>query len=151
MSMLSFLHCPINTMYEAHNPNYGECMSIPSISLLSAIFLSACVTGNNYPDQYAKTFCETTFQCLDNQDIATFTGYDTIEECILDISTNAKDSDTYKDWQAGNMVFNKDNAELCLNELVQVQEKSTCDGSMNVLTYAGDIQNDACADVYQTP
>ena len=33
------------------------------------LVLTACTTGGNYPDKYASALCETTYACIDNDDI----------------------------------------------------------------------------------
>ncbi len=116
-----------------------------------AIFmLSACTTGGNYPDQYATVLCETTYACLDNDDVEMVTGYDDENECILELTTEMKTSDVYAEWDSGARSFNKEAAKACLEEIEEVQNDADCDGSMSAWTFFTDIQSDACNEVFPT-
>ena len=118
--------------------------------LLTILFLSACTTGGNYPDQYATTLCETTYTCLDNDDVEMVTGYDDMDECILELTTELKSNNVYTEWESGSRAFNKDAAEACLEEIKEVQNDADCNGSMSALTFFSDIQSDACNEVFPT-
>lgn len=117
-----------------------------SIPLL--FLLTACTTGGNYPDQYAKALCETTYACLDNDDIEMVSGYDDMEECIFEIGVDVRTSDSYAEYDAGARSFDKEAAQACLDEITEVQEDADCDGSMNAWTFFTDIQSDACSEVF---
>lgn len=118
--------------------------------LLVTPFFIACTTGGNYPDQYAAALCETSYTCLDNDDIEMVSGYDNQDECISDISAEIRSSTMYDEFEEGSRSFNKDAAVACITEINEVQEDSDCDGSMNAWTFFTDIQSDACDDVFPT-
>lgn len=120
-----------------------------SIPLL--FLLTGCITGGNYPDQYAKALCETTYACLDNDDIEMVSGYDDMEECIFEVGVDVRATDTYAEYDAGARSFDQEAAQLCLNEITEVQEDADCDGSMNSLRFISDmleIQSDACREIF---
>ena len=112
--------------------------------------LTACTTGGNYPDKYASALCETTYACLDNDDIELVSGYDNEEECIAEISSDFRSSDTYDEYEEGERKFNQEAAGACLTEIEEVQQDSDCDGSMSAWTFFTDIQSDECGEVYPT-
>lgn len=112
------------------------------------LFLSACTTGGNYPEQYAKALCETTYACLDDDDIETVSGYDDMDECIVELTSEIRSSDVYDEWEEGARSFNKEAASGCITEIEEVQQDSDCDGSMSAWTFFTDIQSDDCDDVF---
>ena len=60
-----------------------------------------------------------------------------------------KNSDEYKDWENGNKEFNKEKAESCLAELLEIQSDADCDGSMNALSFGVDAYSEDCFEVYE--
>ena len=113
------------------------------------INLMGCINGENYPEKFAISICETAYQCIDNGDIESFTQYDNVEDCIVDFQTGIQDSADYEAWQEGDATFNKENAQICLDEINEVQVDPECNGSMNVFSFFQDIQNDACGKIYE--
>ena len=118
--------------------------------LLLIPLLSGCITGNNYPEKFATSLCETAFTCLDSGDIEFITGYDNQDECIVDLTAEIQTSTTYDEYEEGTRSFNKDAANLCFTEIIEVQGDSDCDGSMNAWSFFTDIQSNACDDVFPT-
>ena len=112
--------------------------------------VTACTTGGNYPEKYASTLCETSYACLDNDDIELVSGYDNEEECVAEESSKFRGSSIYDEFEEGERSFNKDAANACLTEIEEVQRDSDCDGSMSAWTFLNDIQSDDCADVFPT-
>ena len=112
--------------------------------------LTGCTNGGNYPDKYASALCETTYACLDNDDIELVSGYDNEEECIAEISSDIRSSNTYDEFEEGERGFNKEAANACLTEIEEVQQDSDCNGSMSAWTFFTDIQSDDCDDVFPT-
>ena len=112
--------------------------------------MTGCVTGGNYPDKYATALCETTYTCLNNDDVEMVTGYDDEIECIAEISSEIRSSSTYDEFEEGARGFDKEAADACITEIQEVQQDSDCDGSMSAWTFFTDIQSDACADVFPT-
>ena len=113
------------------------------------LFLFACVTGNNYPSKYAAEACDALYTCVDSNDIEDYLGYNDQADCADTLTSEGTDSDDYKDYSAGNLEFNKENADDCLSELVNVKEDSGCNGSMSVIDFALDAYAESCGDVYQ--
>ena len=111
--------------------------------------LFGCLTGNNYPTQLANAACKTGYACLDPDQIEDFLGYENIEECISKTESDTRSSDSFKDFEAGSKDFNKENAELCLSEVLEVQQDSDCDGEMDVFSFFGDIYTEECFNVYE--
>ena len=123
-------------------------MNKMKILLITGLAGFGCTTGSNYPTKYANAICETQYKCLDEGDVEMVMGYDNQEECItewIDVMTSADD---YEGWQLGNNDFNREAADLCIGEVVEVQSDSDCDGSMNAWTFVNDIASDACSEVY---
>ena len=94
--------------------------------------------------------CETTYACLDEGDIEVVTGYDDIDECIVELTSEIRSSDVYDEWEEGTRTFNKEAASGCITEIEEVQQDSDCDGSMSAWTFFTDIQSDDCDDVFPT-
>ena len=111
--------------------------------------LFACTTGSSYPSKLASATCKTSYRCIDNDIIEDFLGYEDIDECITEVEADYRQSDVYNDWENGNKDFNKENAELCLSEILDVQNDSDCDGDMDVFSFFFDISAEECSKVYE--
>ena len=113
---------------------------------MSLFFLFACTTGTNYPDQYAEGFCDSLFLCVNPDEIDL--NYDSKEECIEDIAKTARSGSQFEQFEEGDLVFDKENAETCLTEVVEIQNDSDCDGSMNFIAFGIDSYDESCANIY---
>ena len=113
------------------------------------LLLFACTTGSSYPAQLASATCKSSYACIDNDIIEDFLDYKDINECISEIEAEYRQSDAYNDWENGSKDFNKENAELCLSEILDVQSDSDCDGDMDVFSFFFDIAAEECSEVYQ--
>lgn len=119
-------------------------------SILWLITTFACTTGASYPADFAKAICETAYQCLNNDDIETLLGYDDVEECKTEWTTDLMNSSEYEAWEEGDMSFDRESANLCLEEITEVKNDSDCNGSMNWFDFIKDVQSNSCDDVYYT-
>jgi len=108
-----------------------------------------CTTGNNYPTKYANTVCDSMFTCIDNESIETFTGYDDIDECKEKEEENYRESSIFDSFEEGDVEFNAEAADRCLNEIAEVKNDSDCDGEMNIISYLADAASEDCAEVYE--
>ena len=108
-----------------------------------------CLTGNNYPSQIANSTCKTGYTCLDKDQIEDFLGYNNIDECISELESEVRSSDSFKDFESGSKDFNKENAEMCLSEVLDVQNDSDCNGNMDVFSFFVDIAAEACSSIYE--
>lgn len=108
-----------------------------------------CLTGNNYPSQLANATCKTGYTCLDQDQIEDNLGYNNIEDCISELESEVRSSESFKAYESGSNDFNKDNAELCLSEVNDVQNDSDCNGNMNILSFFIDIAAEECTQVYE--
>ena len=118
------------------------------ILLIAGVTGFGCTTGSNYPTKYANAICETSYICLDSEDIELVFGYDNEDECVTEVIDAITSSDDYEDYELGNKDFDSDAADLCISEVVEVQSDSDCDGSMNAWTFVSDIASDACSEIY---
>jgi hypothetical protein len=118
------------------------------ILFIAGISSVGCTTGTNYPTKYANALCETSYKCLDADELELVFGYDDEDECISEVIEAMSSSDVYEDYQLGNNDFNGESAQLCITEVVDVQSDSDCDGSMNAWTFLSDIADESCNEVY---
>ena len=109
---------------------------------------TGCLTGNSFPENYSSSYCNALFTCVSSDAIELI--YDTEEECDLEISSALKDSTTYDSFQEGDMTFNKDKANACIDEVEQMLSDDSCTGDMNIVEFALDSATSACDDVYQS-
>ena len=109
----------------------------------------ACTTGSNYPRKNATATCKTGYACIDQDVIEDFLGYDSIDECINDLEGQIQSTDGYKDYENGSKDFYVDNANACLQEILDVQNDSDCDGNMDVFSFFFDVFAEECSEVYQ--
>ena len=116
--------------------------------LLSALMI-ACTTGENYPTKYSTSLCETMYACIDNDTIETFLNYDDVEECKSEQESDFRETTTYDSYEEGDLTFNKEAADSCLEEINEVQSDSDCDGEMDVFSFLADMSSDDCTEVYQ--
>ena len=117
--------------------------------LLLSTLASACTTGDNYPNKYSTSFCETMYTCIDNDLIEAIYGYDNVEECTLKQESDFRETSVYDSYEEGDLVFNQEAANACLAEIIEVQSDSDCDGEMDGFSFAADISSEDCDNVYQ--
>ena len=120
-----------------------------NLIILSGVLLTACTTGNNYPQQYAKSFCKSAFTCMDNETIEFLYSYDSEEDCLLDQEKVMRDSSDFDAFEEGDLGFNKEAANLCLTEIEEVVSDSDCDGNMDFFSFLADASSDECDEVYE--
>ena len=122
-----------------------------NLIILSGVLLTACTTGNNYPQQYAKAFCNSLFSCVDMDDSLNeiLYPYDNKEECLFEVEKSKRESSTFDAFEEGDVPFNSESADLCLTEIEEVVSDSDCDGNMDALSFSIDISNDECDNVYE--
>ena len=118
---------------------------------MSLLFLFACITGRNYPEKNAEIFCETMYQCIEEDTIEDFLQYDDEEDCVTAVIEQIISSKEYQEWEADTAEFKKEKAEACLAEIVEVQSEQECDGTMNPLSFSVDVYVDDCFEVYTAP
>ena len=123
-------------------------MKHPKI-LFPVMILVSCTTGNNYPKKYADTICSSAFECLNEDEIDLFLGYDDIEECKESEERTMRESGNFDAFEEGDVEFNQEAAEQCLMEISEVREDADCNGNMNIIKWGVDIANEACFDIYE--
>jgi hypothetical protein len=112
------------------------------------VLLSGCLTGDNYPAERARTYCASLFACVAEAEIEFWTAYDDANECVDDEIDSYEDSSAYGSFQAGECDFDPDSAKRCLEEASSVTSDPDCDGTMGFLSFALDIADDDCDEVY---
>ena len=117
--------------------------------LFPSFILIACTTGTNYPQKHAQTICSALFECVDEDAIDLFLSYDNIEECEASEEQIIRNSGDFDAYEEGDAEFNKEAAEQCLNEILEVRADSDCNGNMNIVNWGIDIASSSCDKVYE--
>ena len=113
-------------------------------------FLFSCVTGSNFPRKYAEATCRTGYECTDEDQLKDFLEYESIEDCINEIEGEYKNRQAFKDYESGLKDFFEDEANECIQEVLDVQNASECDGDMDVGIFMFDLFSvEKCSNVYQ--
>jgi len=113
-----------------------------------ALFLAGCLTGNSYPGERARIYCDALFSCVDEDEIEPWTGYDDRNECVDEEIDVFEDRSDYQSFLDGDCPFNSDEADRCLAEASDVRQDSDCDGNMSFLLFLVDIADEDCDEVY---
>ena len=124
-----------------------------AIALLPIILLcSACLTGNNYPDQYADAYCGTLYYCFEADSVEDANGWDGVSDCEEEIEGSISGSASYDAYQEGDLVFNADAAKACINEIEEFLADPDCAGDdlgfFSGLNFLADVTHEDCASVY---
>lgn len=123
---------------------------LPFIFMLPLV---GCLTGDNYPDQYATEYCRTLFACFEADDIEDQMDYNDEKECRQEVAEDGRDSADWDGYEEGDLEFNADNADQCIAEVAEYRADSSCgEDDLNPFTYAVfvvDISHDDCGDVYE--
>ncbi len=119
-----------------------------ALVLCTALFLGGCVTGNTYPGERARIYCDALFSCVDDDEIEFWTGYDDRNECVDEEVDGFEDRSDYQSYLAGDCPFQSDEADRCLEEVSDVRQDPDCDGNMGFLAFAFDIADEDCDEVY---
>jgi hypothetical protein len=123
--------------------------------LLPLAVLTGCVTGNNYPTQYAQAYCDALFTCVPGDAIEFWSGgWDDVEECEEGAAEIVTDTPDYEAYEEGDREFNSDNANTCIEEVAEIKNDSSCtddDGnpSMGIVDFTFDAATEACGEVYE--
>ncbi|MEE2829815.1 MAG: hypothetical protein VX498_11560 [Myxococcota bacterium] len=130
-------------------------MRLSSLSVLLVLVslpLSGCLSGNSYPDRYGQSYCSTLFLCFDQDDIEDMEGWNDVGECRDDVADSIRDSADYDRWEEGDASFDSDAAGACIDEVLEFQGDSSCDGgSLDLFSYAEfllDVSAEECGEVY---
>ena len=121
-----------------------------SVLFAFATLGSGCLTGNSYPEQYADAYCESLFTCVPSNQIDLATSYDSVDECVSEVSEAIRESSVFDSFQEGDSTFNKENAESCINEAAQMLTDDSCDGELDIVSFSLDATESDCSDVYET-
>ncbi len=119
-----------------------------ALLLLASSFLAGCLNGGSYPQTYARAACASLFECVNNDEIDTWLNYDDVDDCESDVQSSIEDSADYDAWEEGDLEFNVDNADACIDEAAEIRNDSDC-GSMNALTFLVDASTEECGEVYE--
>lgn len=130
-----------------HNTFPAVCIHFLALFSLASL-LGGCLTGDSYPSERARTYCSSLFACVGEDEIEFWTTYDDVNECVDEETDLYEDSSAYQSFQDGGCDFNSDSAKRCLEEASSVTSDPDCDGAMGFLSFAIDISDDDCDDVY---
>jgi len=121
----------------------------PNLLLCSAaaLLFAGCLTGESYPKSYAQSYCWSLFECVDNDEIDFWLGYDDVSDCREEIEDDLRDSSAYESWRQGDCGFDSEAAASCQEEVADIVNDSSC-GSMNWLEWSFDGASNDCAEVY---
>ena len=126
---------------------------LPLAGVVLACFpLMGCLSGNSYPDSYARAFCGSLFGCYEADSVEDVTGWDDADECREDRAAALREGAGYDSWEEGDASFDSDAAEACQGEAQEFRNDSDCAGeALNFFSYAAfllDVSDEACASVY---
>ncbi len=119
---------------------------------LACLPLMGCLSGNGYPDSYARAYCGSLFGCFEADSVEDMTGWDDADECREDVASSVRDTAAYDSWEEGEASFDSDDAEACQGEAQEFRNDSDCAGeALNLFSYAAfllDVSDEACGSVY---
>ena len=116
--------------------------------LLPLTLLLGCLTGDNYPKQYAATYCASLFECVESlSDIDTFLGYDDEAECREKKQSDIEGTGWYDAYLEGDRTYDADNGEACVKEIDEIKKDPDC-GTMGLLDFGLDTIAEECDSVF---
>ena len=114
------------------------------------LLLFSCVTGSNFPRKYAEATCKTGYECIDEEQIRDFLEYESIEDCINKIEGEYKNRQAFQDYESGSKDFFEDDANACIQGVLDVQNGTECNQDMEVGIFIFDLFSvEKCSNVYQ--
>ena len=114
-----------------------------------AALATGCLTGNSFPDHYATAWCDAIFTCVGENQVDTWLGYDSKEECLMETAQDIRNGSDFDSFQEGDSTFNKVKAESCIDEANQMLSDDSCDGTMDIVSFSLDAVESDCSEVYE--
>lgn len=111
------------------------------------IGLSGCLAGEAYPELYAEAFCQTAYACVGAEETEA-AGFGDEADCRATTQAVVEADPKYLGFQEGDCAWQAAEAKDCLEELAQLRQESSCDGTMTFAAYVADAATPACAAVY---